>query len=470
MLTHKNSFAKTPYIALYRQACVHRASIVSEPVGELSEKWSELEWQALWYSGSFGTVFRSTTGVLIEIVQFGFWNQEPGPDFVHAVIRIDGNMELEGDIELDLHVANWDRHGHSANPAFDRVILHLFLHRSGADYFTRTSNNRQIPQVHLHKEVENLSQRPPIAHPGNCCAPLQHLTDRQVNELIETAAQVRIERKAEQFRRVALAHGTDEALFQAIAAAFGYKSNKIAFLLLAQRTRLRMLHEQGPAAESILFGLAGFLEDPTLNDSDAQNRNHWGQLWEYWWRLRSQFAPFILKPEIWKFGMIRPNNHPHRRLGALAELARRWREVRMLPPRLEKVADWLRQLTHPFWNWHFTLSGHATNRAIRLIGEARLNEILANVIYPMLFSNTHEDWKTYKQIHSKLGNRNLEIVCQRLFADPNRASKHVQFLYQQQGLLQIFEDFCLTNTTNCVACQFPAMVARIATSSQLCGS
>ena len=137
---------------------------------------------------------------------------------------------------------------------------------------------------------------------------------------------------------------------------------------------------------------------------------------------------------------------------------------------MEKVADWFRQLTHPFWDWHFTLSGHATNRAIRLIGEARLNEILANVIYPMLFSNTHEDWKIYKQIHSKLGNRNLEIVCQRLFADPNRAGKHVQFLYQQQGLLQIFEDFCLTNTTNCVTCQFPAMVTRIATSSQLCGS
>jgi hypothetical protein len=33
--------------------------------------------------------------------------------------------------------------------------------------------------------------------------------------------------------------------------------------------------------------------------------------------------------------------------------------------------------------------------------------------------------------------------------------------YQQQGLLQIFEDFCLADTTNCVGCQFPKMIAKL---------
>jgi hypothetical protein len=462
MLIQEDPITNAPYLILYREACVYHGSIVSEPVGELAQKWTELEWQALWYSGSFGTAFRTTTGALVEIVQFGFWNREAGPDFVHAVIRIDGNQELEGDIELDIHVADWDRHGHSTNPAFDRVILHLYLHRSGAQHFSRTSENRSVDQVHLQKEIERVSLNPPIAHPGNCCAPLQHLSDRRVDHLIETAAQVRVERKADQFRRAALVHGTDEALFQAIAAAFGYKFNKIAFLLLAQRSKLRELRDKGSAAESILFGLAGFLEDPLLNDAPAENRDYWGQLWEQWWRVRSQFTPLVLKPEIWKFGMTRPSNHPHRRLGALAELARRWREVRMLSPKLDEVADWFARLTHPFWDCHFTLSSNVTSRPVRLVGNARINEILANVIYPMLHADAREDWETYKQIRSELGNRNLEIVCRRLFGSSERAKSHIQFLYQQQGLLQIFEDFCLTDATNCNACRFPGMVNKIA--------
>ena len=37
--------------------------------------------------------------------------------------------------------------------------------------------------------------------------------------------------------------------------------------------------------------------------------------------------------------MTRPSNHPHRRLGALAEVTRRWREIRILPPDIKEVAD-----------------------------------------------------------------------------------------------------------------------------------
>ena len=103
-----------------------------------------MQWQALWYSGAFGTTFRSTAGALVEIIQFGFWNRESGPDFVHGAIRIDGDRTYEGDIEWDMHVADWERHGHSQNSAFDKVVLHVFLHSGGASHFTRTTENREV--------------------------------------------------------------------------------------------------------------------------------------------------------------------------------------------------------------------------------------------------------------------------------------------------------------------------------------
>ena len=299
--------------------CTRVTPLLNEPSSNLAEKWTELEWQAMWYSGAFGTTFRTVSGSLVEIIQFGFWNREPGPDFVHASLRIDGEQLLEGDIELDMHVADWDRHGHSQNPAFDRVVLHLFLHKGGASYFTRTTLNREVVQIHLQSEIELLHINPPIAHPGRCCAPLGELPGRTIDSLIETAARVRMQRKADQFHRAALAHGMDEALFQAFAVALGYKLNKIPFLVLAQRAKLQLLRDHGPAAESLLFGVAGFLEDRKINRTASIDPDYWRHLWEHWWQLRSQFGQFILRQNLWRFGMTRPSNHPHRRLGALAD-------------------------------------------------------------------------------------------------------------------------------------------------------
>jgi Protein of unknown function (DUF2851) len=448
-------------LAIYREAPCLDVAVAREPLGHFAEKWTELEWQALWYSGAFGTAFRSTEGALIEIVQFGFWNRESGPDFVHAAIRVDGGEAKEGDVEWDMHVADWERHGHSQNPAFDKVVLHVFLYSGGVSHFTRTTQNREVIQIHLQKEVDLLDTAPPLAHPGRCCAPLCELPAATIDSLIEAAAHIRMQKKTEQFRRAAIVHGMDEALFQALASAFGYKLNKLAFLLLAERAKLRFLRECGAAAESLLFGLAGFLEDPEMNRTALAQHDYWRGLWQHWWRLRSQFERHILERNIWKFGMTRPSNHPHRRLGALAELVRRWKEMRVLRPILEDAAEWFGTLSHEFWDYHFTLTSTATERPVRLLGETRINEILANVIQPMLMSSQQGDWKAYKSIRSELGNRRLAIVCRRLFGDMDRAKEHVRFLYQQQGLLQIFEDFCMADTTNCAGCRFPEMIAKL---------
>jgi hypothetical protein len=270
-----------------------------------------------------------------------------------------------------------------------------------------------------------------------------------------------MQRKADQFHRAAIVHGMDEALFQAFAVALGYKLNKIPFLVLAQRAKLQVLRDQGPAAESLLFGVAGFLEDRGLNQAGTLDRDYWRRLWEHWWQLRSQFTHLILNQNLWRFGMTRPSNHPHRRLGALAELVRRWKEVRLLSPGLKEVAEWISGLSHPFWDHHFTLTSRPTDRPFHLLGQTRINEILANVIHPMLVAKNQADWESYKEIRAELTNRRLAIVSKRLFGETDRAREHLRFLYQQQGLLQIFEDFCQADTTNCAGCQFPEMIAKL---------
>src|ERR1051325_5426339 len=57
----------------------------------------ELELQARWFAGDFGRRFTSVTGDEIEIVQFGTWNREAGPDFSDAAIRINGSERIRSE-------------------------------------------------------------------------------------------------------------------------------------------------------------------------------------------------------------------------------------------------------------------------------------------------------------------------------------------------------------------------------------
>src|SRR5436309_13615356 len=108
---------------------------------------NELELQARWFAGEFGRKFQTLVGELVEIIQFGFWNREAGPDFQDVAIRIEDGPVISGAIEIDLIDRNWELHGHGVNPAFDGTILHVFAQHSAAEFFTRTSSHRNIPQV-----------------------------------------------------------------------------------------------------------------------------------------------------------------------------------------------------------------------------------------------------------------------------------------------------------------------------------
>src|ERR1700704_1733650 len=108
---------------------------------------NELELQARWFGGEFGKQFVTTTGDKIDIVQFGTWNREAGPDFRDAAICINGADPIRGTIEIDLLDRNWELHGHATNPMFEETVLHVFLEKSDREFFTRTQSNRNVPQI-----------------------------------------------------------------------------------------------------------------------------------------------------------------------------------------------------------------------------------------------------------------------------------------------------------------------------------
>lgn len=425
---------------------------------------SELELQARWFAGDFGRNLISTTGDRIDIVQFGTWNRESGPDFSDAAISINGSEPIRGSIEIDLLDRNWELHGHATNPAFEETVLHVFVEKTERAFFTRTNSNRQVPQVHIDPAglPEAFSANLPLARPGRCQAPLKNLPEERVHNILDAAAQFRLQRKATRIRRKIDNHSLDEALFQEIAAALGYKENKLPFTLLAQRLPVKFLRGHSADAEALLFGVAGFLQAPDLDVYKKSTRKYVRKLWDGWWPHRDELQRLILPLKTWRLSGSRPVNHPQRRLAALAALVLNWPPFAKLFRKAGRSAlhDFLLGLQHSFWNFHYTLASGASAKEMALIGESRAAEILANVFYPFALSEGRDVWSEFSKMPARLSNRRLATGATRLFSDDPRRTEFLKTVAHQQGLLQIYEDFCLQDNSDCAHCPFPEQIQK----------
>ncbi|MEM8954972.1 MAG: DUF2851 family protein [Verrucomicrobiota bacterium] len=426
---------------------------------------SELELQSLWFSGSLGRSFRTTTGKSVEIIQFGHWNHMAGPDFVDTAIYLDGER-IKGSIELDTDVRDWEHHRHSTNPEYNDVILHVFFSSpESATAFTRSSDHREIPQLKLDPalltDFQDLRRFEADAHIGRCATPLKEMPADRLDSLFRSASQYRLKLKGQRLLLQVEIQGFDETLFQAIAEALGYRPNKLSMRSLAQRLPLKTLLERSSLErEAILLGAAGFLENLTESSLPADTRDYLKALWHVWWKHRSDFAPADDRRLPWTLSGIRPVNHPQRRIAALALVAARWdRLARTLRDPCSFSEDQFRsffqRLDHSYWSFHYTLKSKPASDPVALVGNARVTDLLANQVYPYLIREAPELWTNYSKLPAKLENVPLNRALARLFGRDPRQKSLTRKIYQQQALLQIYQDFCLEDDSACDDCPFP---------------
>lgn len=442
------------------------AGVAETALPGLTEALTELELQSLWFSGAFGVDFETTDGRQVRVVDFGEWNSGLGPDFNHCTVEIDGTR-VRGDIELDPDVRDWERHQHGANENYDRVVLHLFLSHPTERFYTRTSRHQEVPQVLLSGEKlpEGIKARPQLAAArlGRCATPLRDMEPSRVQSIIEAAAQHRLDLKSQRLHRSVVAHGREQAIFQALAQALGYRRNQQPFLVLTQRLPLkRLLKLSTQQRESLLFGVSSFLESVRSEDVEPETRVYLRDLWSEWWKQRDACLRWLEKPQLprWNMAAIRPGNHPQRRLGALAAMLDQWKQVEapLADASRWSQATWretLAGLQHRFWDTRYTLLSDPTAKPLALVGSTRVQEMLANVAYPLLVPERTRLWAEYLELPALLDNQKVRRAVQRLFGEAAKAADFTEKLHHHQGLLQIYEDFCLEDDSACAQCPFP---------------
>jgi hypothetical protein len=414
----------------------------------------------------------------------GFVSAEGGPDFRGAVIQIGGEPPRSGDVEIDLRSHGWHAHGHDRNPNFKNVILHV-VWETGAPASSPAPNERPLTlpiknsldaplgELSLWLENESASVLPEKLR-GNCFAPLRELDEPQLAELLHQAARVRLEAKAAQFFALARHAGWEQALWEGLFRALGYKHNAWPMQSLAETRLLWSPGAKSPFAfQARLLGIGGLLPGE-LTRSQKSSDTYLRRVWDCWWRERDEFADCNLPRTVWRFHGLRPANHPQRRLA----LAAHWLADKSL---LSKIENWcaanladnalpgsllevLQVERDEFWSWHWTFKSARLAKPQPLLGATRATDLAVNVILPWLWARAAEGKNTTLRLEIERryfdwpaaeDNSVLKLARQRLLGTSNRRA--LRSAAEQQGLMQIVRDFCEHSNAVCDNCRLPAL-------------
>jgi hypothetical protein len=425
---------------------------------QVARKIPELELQARWFAGEFGSEFTSTAGESVSVLEFGVWNREPGSAVSGALVSFHGEQPVRGAVAITTQRGDWG----CLNPGSKRVVLHFFANGTTNRLNPQAAEGEETAQVRLDISRIEFVRGDPVLDKSLCPSPLTLIPEPQVKQLLEAAAQYRLCRKAARLQHRPASPG--EVLYQALAETLGYRHNKLPFIVLAQRFPLACLRSQREAIEPLLFGGAGFLSATDLGSLAGDTRSYLRDLWGQWWPHRTEYEGILLPAALWKLGRVRPVNHPHRRVAALVEIVRNWPIIETLALRCDVAAiqGFFAQLQSAYWDYHYTLSSQRSGTRMALVGETRVNEMLANVFFPIAIGQTRQEppfWEAYRKLPALDSNQRVTFASQRLFGSAPASKTLLKQAIFQQGLIQLYEDHCM-DCTDCGGCALRERVER----------
>lgn len=259
--------------------------------------------------------FKDVEGNELEILDFGKWNFNSGPDFLLGKIKTK-DLVLAGNIELHVKSSDWIFHQHSGNPEFENLILHaVFIHDVEIDEL----QNKNIPTLELKDYIdETLLWKYESLLKESSFIPCESLFDpRKIpfHFSEETLLKKLDEKSVEIEESLKINKNNFEAvLFQNLAYAFGLKVNSGIFRQMAETldfTVVNKIRQNQTQLEALFFGMCGWLENP-----EDELMVIWKREFDF---LNSKYNLPELRSTP-KFSRLRPPNFPTIRLSQLASL------------------------------------------------------------------------------------------------------------------------------------------------------
>ncbi|MFA7692348.1 MAG: DUF2851 family protein [Candidatus Hydrogenedentes bacterium] len=446
--------------------------------GQCAKENSELmesDLQHCWMKARFPDSLTSVEGHRIRIISPGWWNRQAGPDFQNAQVEFNGQL-CTGDVEIHSAAPNWYSHGHQNDPAYNKVILHVLQHppsenvKPAVTEAGKTIATLVIPAALLHK-----SSMAEIV-PDRCGRCASFLLNHQgsVNGLayfLDIAGEWRILEKARRFRERAERTDAEQALYELFMEACGYAQFKKLFRIVAESlpyTRARQIAQQNPLAlEACFFRLSDLCPESWSYDTEIPK--HYSDIST----LLKETMPGLKSLNLqWPKNQIRPANVPERRFAGAARFLSRtaerglhknldliWRQQNTPLERRQAMERLFGKATG-FWANHFKWDGEPMQKATAPLGMGRIRAIIGNVFIPAaIASASGEEKETDSLLRKNIHNFFIALpkepenrIHRRMIEWLNLKTNALKLNFRrQQGLMQIYEDWCAHNPScdNC---------------------
>jgi len=263
---------------------------------------SEADLSLIWQGQRFPPEALTTAdGRAVEVVNPGRRGGGAGPDFVDAVVLLDG-VERRGDVELHVRASAFRGHGHDKDPAYTSLALHVVYRADERE--TRLQSGALVPVAAFApwlagraQELASWLQAPEIWQQP-CRDAISRLGEDAVLAALEQAGERRFADRVARLRPQIALLGAEEALWRALLDTLGVGGDREGFRRLAAvfPASLARRVADPEAALSYVAGLGAAADE-------------------------EQALPAPLQPPLRSFG--RPANRPGLRLAGLAALVKR---------------------------------------------------------------------------------------------------------------------------------------------------
>lgn len=341
--------------------------------------------QYIWQFQYYNTVdLRTVEGLPALVLRPGTLNTHQGPDFLGAMIRLDGKL-WAGNIEIHVRTSDWKRHRHSDDVNYRNVILHVVWQNdelSGADLPSVLELKERVPGLLLDRYEMMMKSEAFIP----CAAQMGSVRSIVWEAWKERLLAERLDRRAMHIAGLLAEnkHHWEETMWWMLARSFGMPVNAEPFEAMAKSIPYRLvLRYSGNiiTLEALLLGQAGLLE------ADFTDK-YMIMLQKEYWLIRKKHC-LAKSPLPVHFLRMRPAGFPTIRLALLAMVIHTKPALMSFLLHTEKIKDvrlFLEVTANDYWHYRFipdTPSRHQPKKT----GLHLADHILINAIIPVLYTH-----------------------------------------------------------------------------------
>lgn len=333
----------------------------------------------IWQNKLFNTKdLKTIDGNDLQIIEFGKYNKDGGPDFWHAKIKID-DIILIGNIEIHVNTSDWKKHQHQHDRKYDTVILHVvYFNDETAITIPTLELNSLIPKILLDKYEAMMHQSEILI----CKNLLNEVDTFTIENWKERLVIERLERKSNEILTNLKKNNNDweKTCYHLLGKYFGSHINKEPFELLTHYLDYKILlkHQDNIfQMEALLYGVAGFLNKDFVEIYPRTLKQ------EYRF-LKQKYDLKEVREHHWQLFRIRPISFPTIRLAWFAQV------LQQMPLMHKIISNETHELLENtdvsvYWQQHYIFDKLCKPTSKHLGHEFKATLII-NVFAPIIFA------------------------------------------------------------------------------------